>query len=103
MRGGFDGPMFGERGDLFGGSPVRLGERLKEVDANKDGVVTLEEFLAPRDPTFARAYAVMSVPTLSLFRDGHLVSQVVGARPKSRLSADLDAALMPPARAARTA
>jgi Ca2+-binding EF-hand superfamily protein len=54
MRGGFDGPMFGERGDLFGGSPVRLGERLKEVDANKDGVVTLEEFLAPRDPTFAR-------------------------------------------------
>ncbi len=54
MRGGFDGPMFGERGDLFGGSPVRLGERLKEIDANKDGVITLEEFLAPRDPTFAR-------------------------------------------------
>jgi Ca2+-binding EF-hand superfamily protein len=54
MRGGFDGPMFGERDDLFGGSPVRLGERLKEVDANKDGVITLEEFLAPRDPTFAR-------------------------------------------------
>jgi Ca2+-binding EF-hand superfamily protein len=54
MRGGFDGPMFGERGDLFGGPPARIGERLKEVDANKDGVVTLEEFLAPRDPTFAR-------------------------------------------------
>ena len=51
MRGGFDGPMFGERGDLFGGSPVRFGERLKEMDANKDGVITLEEFLARRDPT----------------------------------------------------
>ncbi len=58
MRGGLGGPqgfMFGERGgDLFGGSPVRFGERLKEVDANKDGVVTLDEFLVRRDPTFAR-------------------------------------------------
>jgi Ca2+-binding EF-hand superfamily protein len=54
MRGGFDGSMFGERGDLFGGSPVRLGERLKEIDADKDGVITLEEFLASRGPTFAR-------------------------------------------------
>ena len=28
----------------------RFGERLKEVDANKDGVITLEEFLAPPRP-----------------------------------------------------
>lgn len=54
MRGGFDGSMFGERGDLFAGSPVRLGERLKEIDADKDGVITLEEFLAPRALTFTR-------------------------------------------------
>ncbi len=59
MRGGPGGPMFGpmlgERGgDLFGGSTVRFGERLKEMDSNKDGVITLEEFLARRDPTFAR-------------------------------------------------
>lgn len=47
--------MFGEgRGDLFGPSPAGLGERLKELDGNKDGVVTLEEFLARRAPDFAR-------------------------------------------------
>ena len=58
MRHGPGGPqgfMFGEGGgDLFGPSPVRFGERLKEMDANKDGVITLDEFLARRDPTFAR-------------------------------------------------
>ena len=49
------GPMFGERGGgPFGASPVRFGERLKELDSNKDGVVTLDEFLARRNPTFAR-------------------------------------------------
>jgi Ca2+-binding EF-hand superfamily protein len=49
------GPAFGEfGGDLFGGSPVRFGERLKELDADKDGVITLDEFLSRRAPTFAR-------------------------------------------------
>lgn len=33
---------------------ARLAERLKEMDANKDGVVTLEEFLGRRDAGFAR-------------------------------------------------
>lgn len=54
LRGGFDGFVFGEGGDLFGGSPARFGERLKEADANKDGVITLEEFLSRREPTFGR-------------------------------------------------
>jgi Ca2+-binding EF-hand superfamily protein len=43
---GFDGGD-GPRG-------ARLAERLKEMDANKDGVVTLEEFLGRREGGFAR-------------------------------------------------
>ena len=55
MRHGAQGSIFGERGgDLFGPSPARFGERLKDMDTNKDGVITLDEFLARRDPTFAR-------------------------------------------------
>src|SRR5262245_32285029 len=54
MRHGPGGSMLGEGGGgLFGPSPARFGERLKEMDANKDGVITLDEFLARRDPTFA--------------------------------------------------
>ncbi len=49
------GLMFGELGDGFlGAAPVRFGERLKDMDADKDGAITLDEFLARRGPTFAR-------------------------------------------------
>jgi Ca2+-binding EF-hand superfamily protein len=54
LRGGHmrHGPLFGEHdGGLFGPSSARLGEQL---DTNKDGTVTLEEFLAQRGPSFAR-------------------------------------------------
>jgi len=55
MRHGPQGSIFGQgSGDLFGPQPARFGERLKEMDANKDGVITLDEFLARRKPTFAR-------------------------------------------------
>ncbi len=48
------GPAFGEMGGGFGPMGARFGERLKEADADKDGAVTLEEFLTRRDPAFAR-------------------------------------------------
>jgi Ca2+-binding EF-hand superfamily protein len=52
---GHHGPMFGEGPDgLLGASPARFGERLKELDTNKDGVITLDEFLARRAPQFTR-------------------------------------------------
>ena len=55
MHGGARGLLFGELGDdLFGGSEMRLGERLKELDTNRDGVITLEEFLSRRVQTFGR-------------------------------------------------
>jgi Ca2+-binding EF-hand superfamily protein len=44
---------FGERGG-FGLHSVRFGERLKAMDSDHDGAITIEEFLARRDPAFAR-------------------------------------------------
>ncbi|HZT47112.1 MAG TPA: EF-hand domain-containing protein [Hyphomicrobiaceae bacterium] len=59
FRGGHmrHGALFGdfaEGGYGLAAHPVRLGERLKAMDADKDGTITLEEFLARRDPAFAR-------------------------------------------------
>jgi Ca2+-binding EF-hand superfamily protein len=49
------GSVFGELGDGdFEARPARFGDRLKEMDADKDGAVTLEEFLARRSSSFAR-------------------------------------------------
>jgi Ca2+-binding EF-hand superfamily protein len=54
MRHGmFDG--LGEGfGPMLGPMHAALGDRLKEIDADQDGGVTLEEFLAPRAPALAR-------------------------------------------------
>ena len=38
---------------------------------------------------------MLSMPTFILFRDGREVQRLVGARPKRRLEAELEAALAP--------
>jgi thioredoxin 1 len=41
----------------------------------------------------AASYGIMSIPTLLIFKNGEPVSHIVGARPKSELKRNLDAAL----------
>jgi Ca2+-binding EF-hand superfamily protein len=53
FRGG-RGAGFGDGGGVFGPMNARFGERLKAMDANQDGVITVEEFLGRRDATLAR-------------------------------------------------
>ena len=61
MRHGPQGSMFGEHGgDLFGPSPARFGERLKEADSNKDGVITLDEFELYRRTAFSLPLSLLT-------------------------------------------
>ena len=53
---------------------VEFGDRLRIATINYD-----------EHPVTGRAYRVMSLPTLLIFRDGELAGGVVGARPKSQL------------------
>ena len=41
----------------------------------------------------AQRYGILALPTLTVFRNGEMVSRVVGARPKRRLLADLSSFL----------
>jgi thioredoxin 1 len=50
---------------------------------------------ADANPETIRAYGILAMPTLTMFRDGAVVSQVVGAQPRTRLRAQIDAALEP--------
>lgn len=50
------------------------GEKLKVVKVNIDHA-----------PTIAAKYGIMSIPTIALFTDGEVKSQVVGARPKDAI------------------
>lgn len=65
---------------------------LDEIDRERDDLTVLK-INADENTATARDYQIMSLPTMLLFRDGVPVRQIVGARPKSRLLAELDDAL----------
>jgi thioredoxin 1 len=66
---------------------------LAEVAAERAGSLTVRKINADENPLTMRSYQVMSMPTIMLFRAGQPVAAIVGARPKARLLAELDAAL----------
>jgi thioredoxin 1 len=71
----------------------RLAPVLEELAAEYEGRVRIVKLDVDANPDTTRAYGVLSMPTLTVFRKGEVVSQVVGAQPKGRLRAQLDAAL----------
>ena len=58
---------------------VEFGDRLRIATINYD-----------EHPVTGRAFRVMSLPTLLVFRDGEPVQQMVGARAKRRLLQELE-------------
>jgi thioredoxin 1 len=65
---------------------------LAEIAAERAGSLAVRKLNTDENPRVARDYQVMSLPTLLLFRAGKPVRAIVGARPKARLLAELDAA-----------
>ena len=65
-------------------SPVL--EEIAHEHAEKIRVVKLN---IDDNPETARAYQVMSIPTMSVFSGGRVVKTVVGAKPKAALLRDL--------------
>jgi thioredoxin 1 len=66
---------------------------LAEIAEERAGSLTVREVNTDENPETARAYQVMSLPTLMLFHGGEPVRAFVGARPKAKLLAELDDAL----------
>ena len=65
-------------------SPI-VDEVAEERTDTKVGKVNVDE-----QPDLAAEFGVMSIPTLLVFKNGKLVNQTVGARPKSGVLALLD-------------
>jgi thioredoxin 1 len=67
-------------------APCRKVEPVLEEIANELGdKVSIVKLNIDENPETARAYRVMSVPTLTVFKDGQPVQSVAGARPKGDL------------------
>jgi thioredoxin 1 len=74
--------------------PCRMIEPvLAEIAAERAGTLAIRRIDSDENQQTALTYQVLSLPTLILFRDGQPIRTFVGARPKSRLLADLDEAL----------
>ena len=74
----------------------RLAPLLDELAAEYAGRARIVKLNSDDNPRTVRAYGVMAMPTLAVFSGGEVVSQHVGARPKSKLREQLDAALLLP-------
>jgi thioredoxin 1 len=62
---------------------------LNEIAAELTGRLTVVKVNVDENPGVAQRYGILAMPTLSVFRDGEVISSVVGARPKRRLLAEL--------------
>ncbi|HET8683628.1 MAG TPA: thioredoxin [Micromonosporaceae bacterium] len=66
---------------------------LEEIASEMAGKVEIVKLNIDENPETARAYRVMSVPTLTVFKGGQPVSSVAGARPKGDLVRLIESAL----------
>jgi thioredoxin 1 len=62
---------------------------LEEIAAEHADTITVAKLDIDQNPVTARDYQVMSIPTMILFKGGEPVKQIVGAKPKAALLADL--------------
>ena len=66
------------------GRPGARGDRRRARDK-----ITVAKLDIDANPATARDYQVMSIPTMIVFQGGKPVKQIVGAKPKAALLADL--------------
>lgn len=65
-------------------SPVL--EEIAEEHGDKIEVVKLN---IDENPATSQRYGIMAIPTMSVFRNGEVVKQIVGAKPKAALLREL--------------
>ena len=58
---------------------------LEEIASEKAGALTVAKLDVDANPTTARDFQVVSIPTLILFKDGQPVKRIVGAKGKAAL------------------
>jgi thioredoxin 1 len=59
---------------------------LEEIDSEMGDQVRIIKLNVDENPETTKAFGVMSIPTLILFKDGEVVDQMVGFQPKTVLT-----------------
>jgi thioredoxin 1 len=66
---------------------------LEELSAQREGTLRIVSMNVDEQPITSTSLGVTGLPTLMMFRDGLPVLQLIGARPRAVLVAEVDRAL----------
>jgi thioredoxin 1 len=70
--------------------PCRMvGPVLEEIADEYADKIEIVKLNVDDNPDVTRQYGIMNIPTLSVFQDGQVVKEIVGAKPKSALLREL--------------
>jgi thioredoxin len=63
---------------------------LEEIATEHASKIDIVKLNVDENPEVVRTYGIMNIPTLSVFKDGQVVKEIVGAKPKSALLRELE-------------
>ena len=70
--------------------PCRMVAPVLEEIANEHGdKIDVVKLNIDENPTVSQRYQIMAIPTMSVFHNGQVVKQIVGAKPKAALLREL--------------
>jgi thioredoxin 1 len=62
---------------------------LEEIASEHSDKIEVVKLNIDENPTVAQRYAILAIPTMNVFKDGEVVKQIVGAKPKAALLREL--------------
>ena len=63
---------------------------LEEIAKEYASKIEIVKLNVDQNPEVVRTYGIMNIPTLTVFKDGQVVKEIVGAKPKSALLRELE-------------
>jgi thioredoxin 1 len=63
---------------------------LQEIANEQGDKLTIVKLNIDENPEVPRDYGVLQIPTLNVYKDGEVVKQIIGAKPKAMLLRELE-------------
>jgi len=63
---------------------------LEEIATEHGSKIDIVKLNVDENPEVVRTYGILNIPTLTVFKDGQVAKEIVGARPKAALLRELE-------------